>query len=47
VFSGVYGRTAADGAIVGTTFKRDGYIWNEVDEAPVGEFMKRVMALRG
>ena len=21
----------ADGAVVGTTFKRDGYIWNEVD----------------
>lgn len=36
----------ADGAIVGTTFKRDGTIWNEVDEARVREFMKRVKALR-
>src|ERR1700754_4007601 len=29
----------ADGAIVGTAFKRDGYIWNEVDEARVAELM--------
>jgi hypothetical protein len=29
----------ADGGIVGTTFKRDGFIWNEVDEARVREFM--------
>jgi hypothetical protein len=30
----------ADGAITGTTFKRDGYIWNEVDVRRVSEFMK-------
>ncbi|GIK37767.1 MAG: sgc region protein SgcQ [Chloroflexota bacterium] len=29
----------ADGAIVGTTFKRDGYIWHEVDVNRVREFM--------
>ncbi len=29
----------ADGAITGTTFKRDGYIWNEVDVRRVREFM--------
>ena len=29
----------ADGGIVGTTFKRDGYIWNEVDESRVRAFM--------
>jgi uncharacterized protein len=29
----------ADGAITGTTFKRDGYIWNEVDVRRVSEFM--------
>ena len=36
----------ADGAVVGTTFKRDGYIWNEVDEERVSEFMLRVQKLR-
>ncbi|NWG15743.1 MAG: BtpA/SgcQ family protein [Chloroflexi bacterium] len=36
----------ADGAIVGTTFKRDGYIWNEVDETRVREFMQTVRLLR-
>ncbi len=36
----------ADGAVVGTTFKRDGYIWNEVDVQRVGEFMKRVRQFR-
>lgn len=30
----------ADGAITGTTFKRDGYIWNEVDVARVRDFMQ-------
>jgi uncharacterized protein len=30
---------AADGAITGTAFKRDGYIWNEVDRQRVREFM--------
>ena len=29
----------ADGAVTGTTFKRDGYIWNEVDGERVREFM--------
>jgi uncharacterized protein len=37
----------ADGAIVGTAFKRDGYIWNEVDPSRVREFMDRVKRLRG
>ena len=38
---------AADGAVVGTTFKRDGYIWNEVDVARVKEFMAVAKAARG
>ncbi len=36
----------ADGAITGTTFKRDGYIWNEVDANRVREFMTHVKAFR-
>jgi len=32
----------ADGAVTGTAFKRDGYIWNEVDVLRVREFMKIV-----
>jgi len=36
----------ADGAITGTTFKRDGYIWNEVDEHRVREFMHKVKEVR-
>jgi len=36
----------ADGAIVGTAFKREGYIWNEVDAARVSQFMERVKTLR-
>jgi uncharacterized protein len=36
----------ADGAIIGTTFKRDGYIWNEVDTMRVKEFMDIVRAFR-
>ena len=36
----------ADGAVVGTTFKRDGYIWNPVDETRVRAFMDRVRELR-
>jgi membrane complex biogenesis BtpA family protein len=36
----------ADGAIVGTAFKRDGYIWNEVDEARVVELMTAAKAAR-
>ena len=38
--------SAADGAIVGTTFKRDGYIWNEVDADRVREFMQKVEEIR-
>ena len=37
----------ADGAVVGTTFKRDGYIWNPVDETRVTAFMAKVKKLRG
>lgn len=36
----------ADGAVVGTTFKRDGYIWNEVDTRRVRALMDTVKALR-
>ena len=36
----------ADGAIVGTTFKRDGYIWNDVDTNRVREFMDKVHTIR-
>ena len=36
----------ADGAVVGTTFKRDGYIWNPVDESRVKAFMGKVKELR-
>lgn len=39
--------SVADGAITGTTFKRDGYIWNEVDSRRVREFMTRVKEYRG
>ncbi len=38
--------SAADGAVVGTTFKRDGYIWNEVDSRRVKEFMGQVKDFR-
>lgn len=36
----------ADGAIVGTTFKKDGYIWSDVDQARVAEFMGAARAAR-
>lgn len=36
----------ADGAVVGTTFKREGYIWNEVDQGRVAAFMQRVRQFR-
>jgi membrane complex biogenesis BtpA family protein len=36
----------ADGAVTGTTFKREGYIWNEVDVNRVKEFMNRVKEFR-
>jgi uncharacterized protein len=39
--------SAADGAVVGTTFKKDGYIWNDVDGARVREFMRKVKEIRG
>ena len=35
----------ADGAVVGTTFKRDGYVWNEVDKARVQDFMQKVRSI--
>ena len=38
--------SAADGAITGTTFKRDGFIWNEVDTRRVKEFMDLVKDFR-
>jgi hypothetical protein len=37
----------ADGAIVGTALKRDGYIWNEVDPERVKAFMGAVRDARG
>lgn len=36
----------ADGTITATWFKRDGYIWNEVDERRVSDFMKKVRSIR-
>lgn len=38
--------TYADGAITGTTFKKDGYIWNEVDIERVKRFMDTVKSFR-
>ena len=37
----------ADGAVVGTTFKKDGVFENHVDEARVKRFMDKVRAFRG
>ena len=37
----------ADGAVVGTTFKKDGVFENHVDEARVRRFMEKVRAFRG
>jgi len=37
----------ADGAVVGTGFKRDGITWNEVDPSRVARFMEGVTQLRG
>jgi len=37
----------ADGTVTGSTFKRDAYIWNEVDVNRVKEFMDRVREVRG
>lgn len=39
--------TVADGTITGTAFKRDGYIWNEVDVNRVRAFMQKVREVRG
>jgi uncharacterized protein len=36
----------ADGAVVGTTLKRDGHTWNEVDQERVKAFMQKVKSLR-
>ena len=36
----------ADGAVTGSAFKREGYIWNEVDVQRVREFMSRVRECR-
>jgi uncharacterized protein len=37
----------ADGAVIGTAFKRDGYIWNEASEERVAELMTAARAFRG
>ena len=37
----------ADGAVVGTTFKKDGVFENHVDEARVKRFMDKVRSFRG
>jgi membrane complex biogenesis BtpA family protein len=37
----------SDGTITGTTFKRDGYIWNEVDVNRVKALMEKARAIRG
>ncbi len=37
----------ADGAVVGTTFKKDGRFENHVDEKRVADFMKKVREFRG
>jgi len=36
----------ADGAVVGTTFKKDGVFENSVDKARVEEFMNKVRSIR-
>ena len=37
----------ADGTVTGTAFKRDGYIWNEVDVERVRDFMRIAKSVRG
>lgn len=37
----------ADGAVVGTTFKKDGYIWNAVDQSRVEALMDLVRQVPG
>ncbi len=39
--------SVADGAIVGTSFKEDGYIWNAVDPDRVRSFMDTARSARG
>jgi membrane complex biogenesis BtpA family protein len=39
--------SVADGAVTGTTFKKDGAFFNPVDQARVREFMDKVKAFRG
>lgn len=36
----------ADGAVIGTAFKKDGYIWNPIESARVTEIMDQVRKLR-
>jgi predicted TIM-barrel enzyme len=36
----------ADGVIVGSSLKEDGYTWNKVDRKRALSFMKRVNAIR-
>ncbi len=38
--------SVADGAVVGTTFKKDGYIWNDVDKNRVKAFMDKAKRIR-
>jgi len=38
--------SAADGAVTGTTFKKDGAFFNQVDQARVKEFMDKVKEFR-
>ncbi len=37
----------ADGTVTGTAFKREGYIWNEVDSERVRDFMRIARSVRG
>lgn len=37
----------ADGVVVGTSLKRDGITWNEVDQTRVTKFMEKVNSIRG
>lgn len=37
----------ADGCVIGTTFKKEGQFYNEVDEKRVARFMRRVREIRG
>lgn len=39
--------TVADGCIIGTTFKKEGVIWNQVDQSRVEKLMEKVHQVRG